>query len=356
MHRRRFLNAVGAGLAGLAGDRALRAAPATVALARNLPRWRGFNLLEKFMKPWHAGPFRETDFQWMAEWGFDFARLPMDYREWTPADAPSRLDEESLADIDQAVEWGRKYGVHVSLNLHRAPGYTVARPPEKLNLWTDEEAQRQFDFQWSQFARRYRDVPSARLSFDLVNEPAKVDEAAYAKVVRRVVAAIRREDPDRLIISDGLRWGREPIMSLADLGIAQSTRGYDPMRLSHYKASWIGGSEHWPEPTWPLRQGDKLYDRRWLRDEVFGPWRRLAAQGVGVHVGECGSYNKTPHEVVLRWMRDQLEIWQEAGFGWALWNLRGGFGIVNSDRADVEYAEFHGQKLDRKLLDLLRRH
>jgi endoglucanase len=73
-------------------------------------------------------------------------------------------------------------------------------------------------------------------------------------------------------------------------------------------------------------------------------------------VGECGSYNKTPHEVVLRWMRDQLEIWQEAGFGWALWNLRGGFGIVNSDRSDVEYAEFHGQKLDRKLLDLLRRH
>ncbi len=57
------------------------------------------------------------------------------------------------------------------------------------------------------------------------------------RVVKRLVAAIRAEDPQRLIIADGIRWGREPVYELAELGIAQSTRGYDPMQISHYKAA-----------------------------------------------------------------------------------------------------------------------
>lgn len=337
-----------------ADDKAgLSAQPRTSeSLARKLPRWRGFNLLEKFTVGRH-GPFLESDFQWMAEWGFDFVRLPMDYRCWTDAGDPYRLNEDVLKQIDQAVEWGRQYKVHVCLNLHRAPGYTVARPAEKLDLWTSEEAQKQFDFQWSQFARRYKGIPSAQVSFNLVNEPAQVKSDVYAKVARRAVAAIRREDPERLVISDGLQWGRLPIEELVDLGIAQSTRGYDPMQLTHYQASWVGG-QRWPEPTWPLQQGDKRIDREYLYRDRIVPWKQLAARGIGVHVGEWGAFNKTPHEVVLRWARDFLSLWKEAGFGWALWNFRGSFGILDSQRADVAYEDFRGHKLDRKLLELLR--
>jgi endoglucanase len=53
-------------------------------------------------------------------------------------------------------------------------------------------------------------------------------------------------------------------------------------------------------------------------------------------------------------MRDVLELWQEAGWGWALWNLRGGFGPLDSQREDVTYEDFHGHKLDRTMLELLR--
>jgi len=326
--------------------------PTAKQLARKLPRWRGFNLLEKF----NAGrnePFVESDFAWMAEWGFDFVRLPMDYRCWTDRNDPYQLDEKVLGEIDRAVEYGRKHGIHVDLNLHRAPGYTVASPPEKLDLWTDEEAQKQFDFQWSQFARRYRGIPSTQVSFDLVNEPARLDVARYAKVARRVVAAIRKVDPERLVISDGLQWGRQPLPELADLGIAQSTRGYDPMEVSHYQASWVNG-QRWAEPTWPLKQGNKIIDREWLYQNKILPWKKLAEKGVGVHVGEWGSYNRTPHDVTLRWMRDFLELWKEEGWGWAMWNFRGSFGILDSRRSDVAYADFRGHQLDRKMLDLIR--
>ena len=54
---------------------------------------------------------------------------------------------------------------------------------------------------------------------------------------------------------------------------------------------------------------------------------------MGVHVGEWGAFNHTPHKVVLAWMQDCLALWKEAGWGWALWNLHGGFGVLDSQRA-----------------------
>ncbi len=355
MERRDFLKSALLGAAAIAAGRAglVRAESETVALAKKLPRWRGFNLLEKFQS-FDNKPFLETDFQWMADWGFDFVRLPMDYRCWTDKKDPYKYDEKVLGEIDQAVAWGKKFGVHVDLNLHRAPGYTVASPKEKMNLWKDEEAQKQFDAQWAMFAKRYRGIPAGQVSFDLVNEPANVKTEAYAKVVRRVTAAIRHEDPDRLVIADGLQYGRDPVFALADLGIAQSTRGYDPMRVSHYGAAWVGGDK-WPVPTWPLKEERRTVDRETIYNERIKPWQKLAEKGVGVHVGECGAFNQTPHPVVLAWMGDLTGLWKDAGWGFALWNFRGGFGILDSGRKDVSYEDFHGHKLDRKYLDLLRK-
>jgi endoglucanase len=145
------------------------------------------------------------------------------------------------------------------------------------------------------------------------------------------------------------------VFGLAGLGIGQSTRGYDPMRISHHQASWIGGSDQWPEPTWPL-QDREVQDRAWLRRTCIEPWRKLEARGVGVHVGECGVYNRTPHAVALAWMKDFLELWRDAGWGWALWNFRGSFGPLDSGRKDVVYEDHRGHQLDRALLELLRAH
>ena len=93
------------------------------ATPRKLPRWRGFNLLNKFGLEWSNSPFEEKDFEWIAELGFNFVRLPLDYRIWTESDNPYRLKEAELREIDRAVQFGEKYGIHVMLNFHRAPGY-----------------------------------------------------------------------------------------------------------------------------------------------------------------------------------------------------------------------------------------
>ena len=173
------------------------------------------------------------------------------------------------------------------------------------------------------------------------------------RVVKRLVQAIRGEDSQRLIVADGLRWGRDPVFGLVDLNIAQSTRGYDPMEVSHYQANWVSGADKWPVPTWPLKLGAKTINQDTLRRDRMVPWQELERKGVGIHVGEWGAHNRTPHAVALAWMRDQLGLWREAGWGWALWNLRGSFGVLDSGRTNVNYEEFRGHKLDREMLTVL---
>ncbi len=483
------------------------------ATASHLPRWRGFNLLEKFHVAKNR-PFVENDFKWIHELGFNFVRLPMDYRCWIKNNNWNQINEEAFQDIDQAIAWGKKYKIHVCLNFHRAPGYCVNnREKEPVCLWTDPEAQAVCAKHWAFFAKRYKGIPNSELSFNLVNEPKGIGNNTYAKVIRILVEAIRKEDPNRLIIVDGnlaLRGNfqiREPVLELIDLGVAQSGRGYYPVKISHYRASWVKGADKYPPPQWPMpyitpylygknkpnlpdvkgplkvigtfTEGGELrfhvqtvsnyvrlviradgkeifnkviksgpgkgewkesvynnkwkiyqntYDRDytaripantkrieieatkgdwlsfskleikqfssppknivifptvsqwgvkpqeiyinsngnldelkmknslnkiWLKKNCIEPWKKVESKNVGVFVGEFGVFNKTPHDVALKWMKDCLSNWKEAGWGWALWNFRGPLGILDSGRTDVDYKDFHGHKLDRKMLELL---
>lgn len=326
-----------------------------------LPRWRGFNLLEKFNAQW-SGPFKEKDFSLIAGWGFDFVRLPLSYLCWTDPSDWLKLREPALKEIDQAVEYGRQHGVHVNINFHRAPGYCVNSPKEPLDLFKDEKALDACAFHWAHFARRYKGIPNSHVSFDLLNEPADLKAEEYVRVVKRLVEAIHGEDPQRLIIADGLKWGNAPVPQLAGAGVAQSIHCYEPMQVSHFGASWIQGSDQWQMPTWPMtavrkNKEGKEYTERWdkarLHHDVVEPWKKLQAQGVGLHVGEWGNHNRTPHDVTLAWMKDALDLWREAGWGWALWNFRGSFGVADSGRKDVQYENYQGLKLDRAMLELL---
>jgi endoglucanase len=328
--------------------------PAHILSSSNkLPRWRGFNLLEKFDGDENS-PYMENDFKMIHDFGFDFVRLPMSYRCWSKPDNWMVMDENVLKEIDQAVEFGRKHKIHVNLNLHRIPGYCVNPPAEPLNLWKDEKALDAAAYHWQQLAKRYKGISSDGLSFDLINEPANVSEEDYTRVVRRIVDAIRSEDATRLIIADGLQYGTRPVESFKGMNLGQSTRGYAPFQLTHYRAGWVNGSDQWPEPTWPfIEKSGKEWNKETLRNESFSSWKKLADSGIGIHVGEWGAYNRTPHQVVLPWMKANLEIWKEYGWGWSLWNFRGEFGVLDSERSDVTYEDFMGHKLDREMLKLL---
>lgn len=365
MNRRDFIGSSAAAAGLLLSPRTTAAAAATAPRSNGqprIPRWRGFNL-PVLAADQHGVALRESDFEWMAEWGFDFARLPLSYWAWTNRKDWMSIDERSLAPVDQAVEFGRQHGVHINLCLHRIPGYCVnGRELEPYLLFDSpresmEKALAAAAHHWRFLAGRYRTVPSARLSFDLLNEPPWMDDQArYVEIVRALVAAIREISPDRLIVADGADLGQTPVPGIVDLGLVQSTRGYLPKAVSHYTATWVPKNEFesFAAPTWPLVDAKgQTWDREKLRQELIVKWQPLVARGVPIHVGEWGCFNRTPHDVTLAWMGDLLALWKDAGWGWAMWNLRGGFGPIDSGRTDVRYEDFRGHKLDRRMLELL---
>ena len=117
-------------------------------------------------------------------------------------------------------------------------------------------------------------------------------------------------------------------------------------------AGYLKNPDELPMPKWPGKVGDEDL-RREMLEAFYKPWIDLTKQGVGVHCGECGCYNKTPHDVFLAWFSDVLDVLGSNGIGFALWEFSGSFGLLNSGRKDVEYEDWYGQKLDKKLLNLL---
>jgi aryl-phospho-beta-D-glucosidase BglC (GH1 family) len=219
------------------------------------------------------------------------------------------------------------------------------------------------------WAKRYRNISPDKISFDLVNEPgfradmndqfskrSSVPGETYRKVAKAAANAIRNITPDRLVVADGNDTGSTVIPELIDLNLGQSCRGYYPGIISHYKAPWANKDpENLPEPKWPGQVGNQYLSRQMLED-FYKPWIEIMSKGVGVHCGECGCWNKTPHHVFLAWFEDVLDILTRNQIGYGIWNFRGAFGVLDSGRADITYEDWYGHKLDRGLLNLLKKY
>ncbi len=379
------------GTALLAGNNRMWAeqlAPAPVRQTK-LPRWRGFNLLDFFSArhyrkpvPGYPGVSTEDDFKWMRDWGFDYVRIPLAYPcyiHFNPdndrdmrirPDQVCDFNEEAVDAIEELIRRALKYDLHVSLNLHRAPGFCInAGFYEPYNLWQDEEAQLVFYAHWEMWSKRLKHISSAKLSFDLVNEPSYREDMndqfsasgpipgdIYRKIAERCLGVIHSVSPDRLVIADGNSGGHLAVPELVGLNLAQSCRGYFPHTVSHYRAPWVWQNpDDSPTVAWPGTIAGETYNRQVL-EEFFQPWFDLIEQGVGVHCGECGCYRETPHAVFISWFSDMLDMFTSHNIGYALWNFRGDFGILDSGRKDVEYEEWHGHKLDRKMLNMLQKY
>ncbi|MBE6382937.1 MAG: hypothetical protein E7049_08010 [Lentisphaerae bacterium] len=320
-----------------------------VADGRPKARWRGVNLLDMLSIDYNKdGRFKEEDFAILRDFGFNFARLPLDYRYFARGDG-----EFDFSKLDEAVRFGRDNGIHVQICLHRIPGHTSGVPAEPKSLFEDDEMLAKACDVWTRIAKRYKGVSNDDVSFNLFNEPLYMEEAKYARVARRLVESIRAVDPERFVIADALGYGRIAPNTMSDVkGLGFGWHCYDPFVVTHYMTPWNDPSNFREAPRWPM---DGKAPRQWLVEETFSSkgWDEALSNGVFVYVGEFGVWKKTDHKVALALIEDQLKLWHDLNCGWALWGLYGAFGILDSERDDVQYEEYRGHKLDRALLDLL---
>src|SRR5262245_19550866 len=176
LNRRSFIKStiLSAATVETAGTTLLSVAQPKDSKINPLPRWRGFNLGD-FNSP-NPTPRQGTtddDLKWMVDWGFDFVRLPMAYPRYLNFDRSKhitpeevyKINEQEVERIEAFVRKAQDRGLHVSLNLHRAPGYCInAGFYEPYDLWKSKEAQEAFFFHWSMWGKRFKSTPSSKIS------------------------------------------------------------------------------------------------------------------------------------------------------------------------------------------------
>ena len=331
-----------------------------------MKNWYGFNMLwmyttegKKDISPKDIH-IEEKELDFICDMGCNFIRLPIDYRFFIHDFDYGNTNETMLKCLDTCLEKIISRGLHCSLNIHRAPGYCInGTETEKHILWKDIEAQDEFTRLWTEFAARYANYSENQLSFDLLNEPPNIGQYGLTReihksVMERVIASIKEVSPHRPIIIDGLGGGNIAMPELGNAGVIHSVRGYQPMALTHYQASWCEDTKGLDYPIYPGTNWDeKVWDRDMLLKH-YEPWVKVEKTGVKVHVGECGCYNKVDNQLALKWFKDLFSVYAELDWGFALWNFKGDFGIVNHNRKNTRWETINGFSVDRDLYELIR--
>ena len=55
----------------------------------------------------------------------------------------------------------------------------------------------------------------------------------------------------------------------------------------------------------------------------------------------------------MRWYTDLLGVFKQFKWGYAMWNFRGPFGIIEHGRPGAKFEPMAGYQVDRALLDLI---
>lgn len=158
---------------------------------------------------WHlmGTRYSQADMQNVAQWGANVVRLSFSYNDLETDDNPATWKPDGLKDLDEVVQWGKRYGVYVILDMHVAPGGQSTAPycaGGHNRIWTDAACQERFVALWTEIARRYRDRPEVA-AYELMNEPSTPHKMSdrLAAIDQRAINAIRAVDPDKVIVVGG---------------------------------------------------------------------------------------------------------------------------------------------------------
>jgi hypothetical protein len=79
------------------------------------------------------------------------------------------------------------------------------------------------------------------------------------------------------------------------------------------------------------------------------------SENIPVMIQEFGVYNKTPHAVTIGYLTDAVSVFNKSKVGYAMWNLIGTMGIIDSKRADCSYEPYRGKSIDRQMTTIIQR-
>ena len=332
-------------------------------------RWKGYEHGVNFggwlsqcnhTKERHDTFISEEDVKRVSEWGLDHVRIPIDYELVETPDGSYK--EEGFAYIDNALEWTKKYGLNMVLDLHKTFGFSFDAGEGESGFFENEDYQERFYRLWEEFARRYGNIGD-RIAFELLNEVTDKEVCdIWNRISETCIERIRKIAPTvkRLV---GGYWNNS-IESLKDLlpphdeNVVYNFHCYEPLIFTHQGAYWVPGMntearisvnatykeiaeatrEHLSmvsvsaesfDPSAPL--GTEYFDK------YFEEAVRIAEErNVPLYCGEYGVICIADAQETLKWFKLIGKSFNRFGIGRAAWSYKEmDFGLIDEHMKDI---------------------
>jgi len=296
----------------------------------------------------------DADIALIAKMGFDHVRLSIDAEPLARSMSHyPGASNDFLTRLDHAVDTMLANKLAVIIDVHPTDDY-------KRQLGTSNDAVERFTMMWRRLAAHYADRDPNMVVFEILNEPELSDGYRWAGIQAHVAEAIREAAPHHTIVAEGTMWadiwdlvGLEP---LADGNVIYNFHFYEPHEFTHQGATWS-------VPYWSLTHGvpypppegsmqeiinevPDAVDRYSMQKYFLDGW---GAHRIQVMMDDAASWGRQYHVPVIcdefgvirgwpghgpdpesrsNWIRDVRTALEADGIGWAMWDYRGGFGVV----------------------------
>ena len=297
----------------------------------------------------------EADLKLIHEMGFDSVRLGVEPSLIVRHGQLNPANPDAVAHLDRSID--RALANHLAVMLCVFPNDDYKR-----NLATERGVD-DFVLLWRVLAAHFSKTDPDKVFFELMNEPEVQDPYRWMGVQARVVEAIRGVDTDHSIIATAANYSSLPdllqLEPLRDANVIYNFHFYEPYQFTHQGASW--GSSEWvffkdipypatPDtlaaqmknvPSDPARYNLFLYGTGgWGRQSISARIAFAAAwageRKVPLICNEFGAYRDTADPASrARWIGDVRSALEENHIGWAMWDYRGNFGVVEHTSTQI---------------------
>jgi len=294
----------------------------------------------------------EKDIQRISAWGLDHVRVPIDCEVIETDDGIIR--EEGFGYIDSCIEWCKKYGLRMILDIHKTAGYTFNNAyGEENSLFMNEMLQKRFLNIWRELALRYgkeKDV----VAFELLNE---IVEKEYCEpwntLAKKTIELIREHAPKTQIIIGGVEWNSAYAVTLLDDpyddNIIYTFHFYEPFAFTHQNASWVPETvgfhiqypstvEDYKKAADTIGEKARFIFRKDINEIGISMLEQLIKdaitfadkRGASLYCGEYGVIDQAPADGTLRWYQDVHQLFEKYQIGRAAWTYKKmDFGIID---------------------------
>ena len=169
---------------------------------------------DAFWTKFQQSYIREADVKYLKYTGINTIRVPFSYQLFTNQPYMGSSDSErGFRLIDSLVNWSRKYGLYLILDMHAAPGGQTGDNIDNGYgypfLYESPENRNETLLIWKKIAAHYKNEPVI-MGYDLLNEPIAhyfpVLNPFLEPLYKEITTAIREVDKNHLVFLGGAQW------------------------------------------------------------------------------------------------------------------------------------------------------